>query len=218
MNSASKLAGVAALCLALQSSVALAQDAAPASDLPSLFGRVGASFALGLEHVRNDVASPTGLVPSTELNLPITDGFDYQLGYSYAHAAASNLKLSAHTLANDVTYYYRASRVTPYASAGFGFAWQRETVLGVGTRNNHLFYDLGAGVEVTVTKGTTVRVGVDHDESVKRPHARDWGYDVTASYWFDPDISASLGATLHDGFGGAHDLIVYTAGIHFAFD
>lgn len=212
--------GGAAFGLALLLSTGRAQtdSNAAAAVPPGLLGRTYASVDLGVEKIRHVANAPNGIAPGLDLNLPINDGFDYQLGFAYDHAAHGAFKLSDSTLGSGVTAYYRTNHVAPFLTAGLGYDLQRTTDQGVATRDNHLLYDVAAGAEIPVRAFTTVRLAVASDNSFRRPHAGTLGYDIAANYWLNDVVGASVGAVIKQGRGGAYDTIVYMAGVRFSFD
>ncbi len=212
--------GAAVLGFALLLTSAQAQSAAEANsgNPPGLLGRTYTSFDLGVERFQHLASPPTGWMPGVDLNLPMSDNFDDLLGVSYLHAAKGTLKLSGPTFENSVSAYYRTKIAAPFLSLGVGYAWQKSTVAGVATRDNHLLYDAAAGFEIPLRTDAALRIAVERDESFRRPHARNLGYDIAANYWLSDVVGTSLGAEVKHGRGGAYDAITYTAGVHFSFD
>lgn len=222
MHTSSKVLTAGLCVLALFSNVVRAQsdnsDATKSADIPGLLGRDAISLQAGLLKVRNEAVDPTGFTADTDMNLTIDDGFDYTLDVGFEHAAKTGLKLRDTHIDNGVTYYYRTKAVSPFVAAGLGYDWERSTVQTVATRSNHLAYEAATGVEVPVSKVAAVRLGLDFDESSRRPHERNLGYDVTTNYWFNDSVGASVGALIRQGRNGAHDAALYTAGVHFSLD
>ena len=208
---------VAANQVAAQSDATDASTAKTA-DIPGLLGRTDLSFKAGVMEIRHEVVQPRGVVTGFESNLPITDGFDYHLNFTYDRAAKTQLTVQDMQLDNAVTYFYRTKVATPFLSAGLGYDWARTTTTGVRTRDNHLLYEGATGVEVAVAKSAAVRVGLDFDESFRKPHGRRIGYDVTTNYWFGDTVGASVGATVLSGRNNVHDEVLYLAGLHLSFD
>ncbi len=221
MHTSFKFIGVGAGALVLLFNSARAQsDASDAksADIPGLLGRDTISLSAGVLKVRNEAVNPTGFTTDAGMNLTIDDGFDYRFDIGFEHAAKTGLKLRDTHIDNGVTYYYRTKAVVPFINAGLGYAWERDSIGAVDTRSNHLQYEGATGVEVPVSKSAAVRLGVDFDESTRRPHERDLGYDVTTNYWINDSVGASVGALIRQGRNGGHDAALYTAGIHFSLD
>ena len=222
MKTSSKLLGTVACALAFVAATSHAQtnpSGQTNATLPSgLLGRTYTSFNLGLEQIRHEVANPTGFVADADVNLPIDDGFDYHVDFGYQHAAKTGFKLRDTLINNGVTYYYRTHTVTPFLTAGFGYDWSRATVRNVTSRNNHLSYGAATGVEVPMGTSTAVRLALDFDQSVRHPRAQTLNYQFSTNHWFNDTVGASLGAIFRQGYSGAHDATVYTAGMHFSFD
>lgn len=222
MYTSSKVLAAGVCALALFCNAASAQSDtsgdAKSADIPGLLGRDTIGIQAGMLKIRNEAVKPTGFTADTDMNLTIDDGFDYTLDIGFEHAAKAGLKLRDTHIDNGVTYYYRTRAAAPFISAGLGYDWERNTVQTVDTRSNHLAYEAATGVEVPVSKAAAVRLGVDFDESTRRPHERNLGYDVKTNYWFNDSVGASVGAVIRQGRNGAHDAALYTAGLHFSLD
>lgn len=210
-----------AMC-ALAFTVAHAQtdagDETKAADIPGLLGRTYMSANAGAFQVRHDVVKPTGFIAGGDVNLPIDDGFDYHLNFFYDHASKAPVKVRDMQVDNDVAYYYRTKLASPFLSAGFGYDWAHETVPNSKSIKNHFVLEAGTGVEVPVAKSSAVTLSLNYDQSTGHPEAKRFAYGFGANHWFNDTLGASVGATLRQGRSGAHDAILYVAGVHFSFD
>jgi len=224
MNVQSKLLGAAILASAalLISARAQSEQTASDSELKSsdagLLGRTFASADLNFENFRDYPGSPIGWGPTLGFNLPLSDHFDYGLSYAFEHGKSTAFKFTDNTLENGATYYYKFGYVSPFATAGFAYAWDRSTEPDLPERFDHMFYDAAAGLEFPLTKAASLRATVMDDQSFRRPHERDFDYGLSANYWLGSVVGAYVGATMKDGRGGALNSTEYTAGVRFSFD
>lgn len=224
MNVQSKLLGAAILaCAALlisarAQSEQTASDSEPKSSDAGLLGRTYASADLNFEAFRNYPDSPAGWGPALGINLPASDHFDYNLSYAFEHGKSAAFKFTGNTLANGATYYYKSGYVSPFVTAGFGYAWNRSTEPNLPARFDHMFYDAATGLEFPLTKAASLRATVMDDQSFRRPHERDFDYGLSANYWLGSVIGTYVGATVKDGRGGALNSTEYTVGVRFSLD
>ena len=171
-----------------------------------------------LEKFNTTSQSATGASPGVGLNLPLGDYFDYGLHYAYEHAANSAFKLNDNTVETGFTGYDKLSGFAPFVTADVGYAWDRSTHTSAPSRFDHALYDVGAGVEIPVSKETSLRAWVAHDSSFRRPHQNDWTYNLGANAWFNNLIGTFIGAGWKSGYLGSHDSVAYTAGLRFSLD
>jgi hypothetical protein len=199
-----------------------ANDAAAPSpaDTGGTLGRTYLSVDTSLLHFSDVADSPNGLGADLGANIPMVDHFDYSLGYAFEDSRSHDFNLTDNSFSNSVTTYYKFGHVSPYASMGLGYEWERvtsgTTVLTLPDRFDHLDYDVGAGLEFPLTSEASLRAGVgDDDSSFRRPRARDWDYDLSANYWLGSVVGTFVGAEVRNGRGGALNATEFTIGLKF---
>jgi len=230
------IALAAALSAALATSSLMADDTAGAaatgsapSDSGGSPGPAPYSGTLGRTFINLDtaVARYSDLAPSAEAlgfglgaNLPMTDNFDYTLGYGFDAARAHEFRLTDNVFENGVTTFYRFSHVAPFVGADVGYEWERVSTSLAGValpaRFDRLEYGLNAGVEVPLNDSASLKAGIgDDDSSLRRPHARDWDYRLSANYWLGSVVGTFVGADVKSGRGGALNATELTLGFRF---
>jgi hypothetical protein len=199
-----------------------ASDAAAPSpaDTSGTLGRTYLSVDTSLLHFSDVAGSPNGLGADFGANIPMADHFDYSLGYAFEDSRSHDFNLTDNNFSNSVTTYYKFGHVSPYATMGFGYEWERvtsgTTALTLPDRFDRLDYDVGAGFEFPLTSGASLRAGVGNDDSsFRRPHARDWDYDLSANYWLGSVVGTFVGAEVKNGRGGALNATEFTIGLKF---
>lgn len=216
-----KLLGASVGVLALVFNMARAQADAAADQTEILNGLLGKSYfgtQVGVMQVRNEAVKPTGELVGLDLNLPIDDGFDYHLNFGFDHASKSHVSVGDLQIDNAVAYYYHTKLLTPYVSLGFGYDAATSKLPHPKGSLSRFFGETGAGIEVPVAKTTSVRVGVNYDQSVEHLKTHSLDYALSTDYWFNDTVGATLGATLRQGHGAAFDALYYVAGVRFDFD
>jgi outer membrane protein with beta-barrel domain len=208
------------------STAAPAASAANDSAAPSpaetggTLGRTYLSVDTSLLHFSDVAGSPNGVGADFGANIPMGDHFDYSLGYAFEDSRSHDFNLTDNSFSNSVKSYYKFGHVSPYATLGVGYEWERvtsgTTVLSLPDRFDRLDYDVGAGLEFPLTSEASLRAGIgDDDSSLRRPRARDWDYDLSANYWLGSVVGTFVGAEVRNGRGGALNATEFTIGLRF---
>lgn len=227
------LAVASALAVALLSSALLADDqsdsdassqgdgsSSPAAIYGGTLGRTYLSIGADAQHFQDVASTPDALGMAFGANLPMTDNFDYTLGYGFDAARGHEFSLTDNAISNGVTGFYKFAHVTPFVAAGFGYDWERITSgitsISLPSRFDRMDYDLDAGLEFPLTDAASLKAGIgDDDASLRRPHAHDWDYEVSANYWLGSVVGTFVGADVKEGRGGALNATELTLGVRF---
>lgn len=183
-----------------------------------LLGKTYFSFDADLVKYRNFPSSPTGFGSDLALNVEAGDNLDIGFAYDFAHAKNTTWTNTDHVARLNATGFIKLQHVAPYAKVGFGYDWERSSHASVSSRDNRALYNAGAGVEVPLVAQTSVRVGIEREEGLRKPHPQDWSYQLALDYNFDDTFCTDIGASVQDGRKGNHDAVVYHAGIRIIFD
>jgi len=219
----SRLAAVAGCLLLISGARAQTNpvDVPPGGTTKTDYGLMGKTYlALDADLIkyRNFSASPTGFGTDLALNIEATDHFDLGFAYDFSRAKNTNWTNTDNIGRIYTTGFVKFAHVAPYATVGLGYGWENSHTPTEGTRFHRALYNAGAGVEVPLIAQTSVRVGVDFEDSFRSPQPKDWSYQLALDYCFDETICTDLGASLQDSHHGNPDAITYHAGIRVIFD
>ena len=222
----SRLAALAG-CLLIISGAQAQQtsvDGAPTGgqDDFGLLGKTYFAVDADLIEYRNFPSSPTGYGSEIAINLEANDHLDVGLAYDFSHAKNTESRTTDNIGRLYTTGFVRLPHVTPYATVGLAYGWKHSQlgagITAVSTRFHRALYNAGAGVEVPLVTQTSVRLGIDFEESFRKPQPKDWSYQLALDYHFDDTLCTDIGANLQDGRNGNRDSVAYHAGIRFIFD
>jgi hypothetical protein len=202
-----------------------AVDVPPASSGQNDYGLLGKpyfAFEANLVQYRGSQSNPTGFGSELALNVATGDYVDVGLTYDFSHAKNAAWRTTDNIGRIYTTGFIKFNHVTPYATVGFGYSWEKASqAVGTpqqGSRFHSALYDLGTGVEIPLVAQTSVRLGIGYEESFRKPRPTDLSYQLALDYQFDDMFCTDVGASLQDGRYGAHDAVVYHAGIRIVFD
>ena len=196
-------------------------DAPPASADKNDYGLLGKTyfaFDADLVKYRNFPSSPTGFGSDLALNIEAGDNLDVGFAYDFAHAKNTRWSNTDNIARMNATGFMKFAHVAPYATVGFGYGWEKSGQGSVSSPFHRALYNTGAGVEVPLVAQTSVRLGIEREESFRKPHPQDWSYQLALDYNFDDTFCTDVGASVQDGRKGNHDAVVYHAGIRIIFD
>ncbi|MFT3784309.1 MAG: hypothetical protein QM790_20055 [Nibricoccus sp.] len=189
------------------------------------YGNLGHTYLAldtNLVKYRNATQAPTGYGADLKINMETTDHFDTVLGYRFNHAKNSRWQTTDQIAEFGVIGFYKFRYLAPYlgASSGYGWAHSKENFgkTSVSSVFHRAIYDVNTGVDVPVCEQTSVRLGVNYEQSFRSPHPTDWTYQASIDYKFDDTLGVASGVDYHDGRKGVRDSVVFHAGVCFTFD
>jgi hypothetical protein len=213
-------------CLISFSSAKAQSDAPAGVDTAPEYGVLGHPYVSMdgkiLAYRNAGFPTPTAYGADMKINFDTADFFDFGLNYGFAHGKNYHWQFSDQVAGLYGTGFYKTKWVTPYFTAGVGYGWEHEIVRSdttvISDKNHRGLYDFGTGVELPVIEGTSVRLGIDHAESMRRPHPSTWTYQAAINYNFDDLFGIGAGFDYQSGHKANHDALVYHLGVRFMFD
>jgi hypothetical protein len=120
---------------------------------------------------------------SFSVNLPVTSGFDLELGYDYGWFRGSGVRASQHTIGTVGKAYAPMGAAKPFAGAALGYQWQRARAFGFRERDRGGVWALGLGAEVPVATDLVFTTSVSYADDFQGGSPGQFSYGVEANYW-----------------------------------
>lgn len=194
-------------------------------DSPGVLGNSFADINYSRVDFRGGGIDANGFVAGFDSNVPVSNGLDVGLGYSYYREnnhrnpfTGSQFDARYHQVATHATFFRPMNGVKPFLSTLLGYQWSRGDLQSFRTEDSQWVWGASGGVEIPF--GTVVVTPrISYTDTLHRNSIGSWHYGAEAHHWFTEKLGGYLDVTLHEPRQrrAGPDSWTYTAGVRIRF-
>ncbi|HZP59353.1 MAG TPA: hypothetical protein VFB27_03435 [Opitutaceae bacterium] len=191
-----------------------ATDAVPTGTLGLRYGDVN----VGLQDIRH--LSQDAFNVGVGANIPVTNTLDASFAAGRAWLN-STVDQAVNAISVTGTEYTSFRGVKPFAFAGIGYAWEKDSFGSLKNHSEYGIWGLGVGVEVPATlvfpaaTGLSVAPAISYSDDFRKSRysAQSYEYGAEINYWMDAKTAVYADIGYQDVLRSRFDSWDYTLGV-----